>query len=412
MHSPRNYGFIEPEIVPEDFQFGGERSLETKFGALPLQPNGDWREFLFDGIYSHQAPEYETNACVSHGTANALELLRRRLYQYDQDLSDRFIAKVSNTDPARGNTPKAVAEAVRKNFTVFEQEWGTKDALNVADFYKDIPQNLVTLATARGAEWDFGYEYVSLTKYAIKDALKYSPVGISVPAWFKDQNGEYYRPEGVRDTHWVCLMHIDDDGKMYVLDSYEPFVKVMSASFLPQVAMRYHLNRQIVDQNWFTKFMEWIHSWIFVSPEKPTESPTPTPEPKKPDTVPVKESQLENWADAIEFFESGGDKNAPSYRRRNPGNIKGLDGKFLEFQTYEAGRAYLMNYLIRAATNEHQAYVQKAAQLKKRSSGLLTIREFIEVYTFGDSKEIQSNYTACIARYCNVTPETEIRNLL
>jgi hypothetical protein len=410
----KNYGFIKDEIVPEDFHFGGERSIKNKFGALLLQTNIDWREFLFNGIYSHQAPGFETNSCVSHGTANALELLRRRQYGYDQDLSDRFIAKGSGTDPSRGNTPKTVAEFVRKNFTVFEQEWATLDATSVEDFYRDIPQNLKTLATARGAEWDFAYEYVPLTLTALREALKYSPLGISVPAWFQ-KDGEYYRPDGVPDSHWVCLMHIDDLGRMYILDSYDPTTKIMSAGFMPQVAMKYHLNRQVVNQDWFTAFLTWIHSWIFVSPEKPTPLPEKANEKaveNKVEPKPVKVSQLDNWCDAIEFFESGGDKNAASYRRNNPGNVKGLDGKFLDFPTYEAGRAYLMNYLTRAATNRHEAYVRRAAQLKKNSSGMLTIREFIEVYTFGDSAEIQTNYAACIARYCNCAPETEIRNLL
>lgn len=414
----KNHGFIKDEIVPEDFQFGGERSIENKFGALPLQPNGDWREFIFDGIISHQAPGYETNSCVSHGTANALELLRRKLYQYDNDLSDRFIAKASGTDPLRGNTPKTVAETIRKNFTVWENEWATKDAKTVEEFYAEIPQNLKTLAIARGAEWSFGYEYVPLNLTALREALKYSPLGISVPAWF-ERNGNYYRPDGVNDSHWVCLMYIDEHGKMYILDSYDPAVKVMEAGFMPQVAMKYHLNRQVVNKSAFTKFLEAILAILFPKPE-----PVPAPvEPKKPDTVPVKESKLTLWADAHMEFEDyvppGGKyrdgtiapHGSASYRRKNPGNIKSVAGNFIEYATHEAGYAALCNYLIRAATNEHQAYVAKAAQLKKKSSGHLTIREYISVYA-PDGPEIIENYAKYIATKCGVTPDTEIRELL
>lgn len=404
----KNYGFIKDEIVPEDFQFGGERSIENKFGALELQPNGDWREFIFDGIVSHQAPGYETNSCVSHGTANALELLRRKLYQYDNDLSDRFIAKLSGTDPSKGNTPKNVAESIRKNFTVWENEWGTKDAKTVEEFYAEIPNNLITLATARGAEYDFGYEYVPLTLFALRNALKFSPVCLSVPAWF-ERNGRYYRPDGVNDSHWVCLMHIDEHGKMYILDSYDPAVKVMEAGFMPQVAMKYHLNKQVVNKSAFAKFLEFIYSIVFNTP-----APEPTPAPAsapKPDTVPVKESKLTKWADAMEYFESGGDKNAPSYKRNNPGNLKSVSGTFIVYPTYEAGYAALCNYLIRAATNEHQAYVAKAAKLGLKSSGHLTISQFLEVYA-PDGPEVNKNYTACIARFCQVPEDTHISALL
>jgi hypothetical protein len=410
----QNHGFIQDEVVPEDFVFGAVRSLDTKFGGEPLQPDGDWRSFLFDGIYSFQAPHFETNSCTSHGTLNALELVRRRQFTYDQDLSDRYVAKGSGTDPQKGNTPKTVAEFIRKNWTVFEQEWSTESAKNVVEFYAELPQNLKTLSAARGAEWDIGYEYVPLTVHALKEALKYSPLGVSVPAWFKDDKGEYYRPSGVADSHWVCLMHIDADGFMYILDSYPDdngsYIKIMRPDFMPQVAMRYYIKRQIVNQDWFTNFLAWIHSWVFVSPETPT-TPTMLPLEKKPDTVPVKESKLTLWSDAMEYFESGGDKTAASYKRNNPGNLKALDGKFKVFETYEAGYAALCNYLIRAATNEHQAYVAKAAQLKLKSSGELTISQFIEVYA-PDGPEINKNYTACIARYCNVPVDTKIRDLL
>lgn len=407
-----SHGFIQDEIVPEDFQFGGERSIENKFGALPLQPNGDWREFIFDGIISHQAPGYETNSCVSHGTANALELLRRKLYQYDNDLSDRFIAKASGTDPLRGNTPKTVAETVRKNFTVWENEWATKDAKTVDEFYSEIPQNLKTLAIARGAEWNFGYEYVPLTLTALREALKYSPIGISVPAWF-EKGGRYYRPDGVNDSHWVCLMYIDSDGKMYILDSYDPTVKVMEAGFMPQVAMKYHLNRQVVNKSAFAKFLDLIFSILFPV-DKPIEAVKV--EPKKPvtvpDTVPVKESRLHKWAGAIELFESGGKEDSPSVRSNNPGNCKGLDGKFLVFKTYQAGYDYLCDYLTRAATDKHAAFVAKAKQLGLKSSGDLNILQFIQVYTFGDSDEIQHNYANFIASRCNTFPSTRIGDLL
>ncbi len=40
----------------------------------------------------------------------------------------------------------------------------------------------------------------------------------------------------------------------------------------------------------------------------------------------------------------------------NPGAIRGTDGNFLTFPTYEEGFNYLCNYLERAATGQHKAY--------------------------------------------------------
>lgn len=275
----KSYGLILEPLQPSDYIFGSDRSLDAKFGAEPLVPTGDWRPYLFTGINSHQAPLFETNSCVTHGTLNALELLRRRLFNYDTDFSDRFLAKGSGTDPARGNSPQKVAEWFRKNWTVFESEWATKDAKTVADFYADLPQSLKTLAAFRGAEWDFGYEAVNTGKVVLKEALKYSPVGLAVPAWY-EKDGFYYRPKGMADNHWVTLLHITESGSYIILDSYEPYIKELHKDFVSSFAMRYYLNQRIGNTSWWTRVMTWLHSWIFLSPEPTTPVPTPEPEPE------------------------------------------------------------------------------------------------------------------------------------
>ncbi len=47
-----------------------------------------------------------------------------------------------------------------------------------------------------------------------------------------------------------------------------------------------------------------------------------------------------------------------SFRHNNPGNIKGLDGKFLVFKTYEDGFYALCDYIERAITGRHKAYLK------------------------------------------------------
>lgn len=257
-----NHGLILEPIVEEDFIFGSDQSLSTKFGATPLLPSGDWRPVLFDGIFSHQAPNYETQSCVSHGTLNALELLYKKQYDRTYDFSDRFLAKMSGTDPNAGNSPKTVAHTFYKQFAAFESEWATSQAKTTDEFYADIPLNLITLSTGRGAEWNVGYEYVGTSKATLKEALKYSPIGISVPGWHL-KDGVYYRPPGATDNHWVCLLHIDDKGQYHILDSYDPFTKILSPDINPTVAMRYHLTRQISNENAWNKFLVFLHRVFF-----------------------------------------------------------------------------------------------------------------------------------------------------
>lgn len=139
-----------------------------------------------------------------------------------------------------------------------------------------------------------------------------------------------------------------------------------------------------------------------------------------PDLIPQKPkpiSKLTRWAEAHKLFEAGmiggkPDPNAISIKRNNPGNIKNLQGEFIQYPTYEAGWNALLDYLTRAATDKHLAYVQKAKQLKLKSSGDLTVLQFIEVYTFGDGADIQKNYAAFICKHCGVPLSTTIKELL
>ena len=53
----------------------------------------------------------------------------------------------------------------------------------------------------------------------------------------------------------------------------------------------------------------------------------------------------------------------------NPGNIRGVDGKFLRFKTYEEGFEHLVNYLINAVNGKHKSYTKAK-----------TILDFINIY--------------------------------
>src|SRR3990167_7061569 len=170
------HGFIPPVLVEEDFIFGAERSLDVKFaGREVLQPDGDWSAYL--PAREKQAPLFETSACVPFGTLNAVEMLKRRIVSIEENLSDRFLAKEAGVNPVRGSNPKDVAETLRKKWSTFEAEWPMEGTQSVEEFYADIPQKLKTLAIGRGGEYEFGYEVVSYKNF--REALKYSPIGIS-----------------------------------------------------------------------------------------------------------------------------------------------------------------------------------------------------------------------------------------
>ena len=69
----RNYGFIPPIITPTDFWLGSK-----KLGSQVINEKGDWREFL--PVMELQDRGFETNSCVSHSIASALEILIKFKY--------------------------------------------------------------------------------------------------------------------------------------------------------------------------------------------------------------------------------------------------------------------------------------------------------------------------------------------
>ena len=359
-------GFKYEELVPSDAFFGSAWDLSKKgFKGVVLSPDGDWTKYLFPLIYSHQAPlDFETSACVSHGSMNAIELLTNRIHGQLLDWSDRFVAKGSGTSPAGGNTPKAVCDFIRNSWSVKEEDWPTKAARTQAEFYAEIPRELYDKAL-KYKTYKFGYERLNPDTATLKEALKYSPIGISC-ILTRDSNGEIYKPDGFRDGHWLVLLKIQDDGKFVLLDSYGPdFVKI-SKPFLPEIAMKYAIDYEEYDllSQVVAKLKQLIAALF---PPTPPKTPIPTPV-NEPFTTP-KVALLNGMCLAIREMEGWftpspkNPKGSRSWRNLNPGNTKystkgylakyepvkkDKDG-FAIFKDYETGWLYLKNLVLQKA---------------------------------------------------------------
>lgn len=132
------------------------------------------------------------------------------------------------------------------------------------------------------------------------------------------------------------------------------------------------------------------------------------PEPEKP----AETRDVEVWAKAIQDFEgwvAPGEKDrtgevyangSKSYRNNNPGNIKGVGGGFLKFDTYKEGFDYLVDYLTRAATGRHRAYHPE-----------MSLHEFFRTYA-PDPEPIPHNYADFVAKRLGVTIYTKIKSLV
>lgn len=237
-----NGGFILPTYEPSDYVFGGPISLKSKgFSGTVLQPNGDWTSFAPPGEPQHKE-SLDTLACATFTTLNGLEILMKRVHDLDLNFSERFVAKATDTDKKRGNDPKAVAQFVRKNWSVLEKDYPLVSSKD--EYYQDIPQELFPLAQKYKGNKLFGYELVNPDPASLREALKLSPVGLS-NALTEGEDGRYYKPHNWRDVHISTLLKIEADGTYVILDSYFPYIKRIHPNFKSEYAIRWELDAEL-----------------------------------------------------------------------------------------------------------------------------------------------------------------------
>lgn len=261
-----NYGLrLDPIVVGKDYVLGSYGAI----GGEVLQPDGQWDAFLPPDEFQN-LNGIEPFACASFGTLNGLEVLFKRVFNLPKNYSDRFLAKASGTTAA-GNSPQAVAEAIRKLGLVTQETWPFDATITSFDkFYAEVPRNVYALATAFFAEFEFLHEYVPCTPQAMKEALKYSPLGMSVYGWYMDLNSNsptfnlYIKPQGVVDNHWVMCYGYEDGKYWKVFDSYDNSHKKVAWGALPLQTKRYHIAKQpfpVANPKWWQVFITWLNNF-------------------------------------------------------------------------------------------------------------------------------------------------------
>lgn len=235
----KQYGFVAPEITPDNWVLGSITAPKV------FEPKGDWTKYLPEKEYQHKNG-IETYNCTSFGTLSIIETLINRITSERQNYSDRFVGIVAGTRPP-GNTPHAVAEAIRKNRLISEEMLPFSDDIRTVEEYYSFKgadeQECKNKALAFPYElnhyWLWTGDQTKEQRTAkIREALKYSPLGISVSAWTK--KGNVYVDNGVQNNHWTMLYGEDKNG-WKVFDSYDNTHKILSFDHNIQFAKGYHL---------------------------------------------------------------------------------------------------------------------------------------------------------------------------
>ena len=228
----KNYGFVEPVILPEDYTFGTAGQIPDEV----LVPGGQWDIYIPEKEIQ-DVNNVETYNCTGFGASNQIETFLRRRYGGTWNYSDRAIGIAAGTSE-RGNNPQTVYETIRKVSCMVPQRLlpFSNDIKTIEQFYapKPLPKSIIREGDQWLNEHHFKHDYVGLpsnpaTSDMLMEALKRSPLCVAVYAWAKGSDGLYKRLG--RDGHWTMLFGYEKDTYWKIYDSYDDDIKHLAWNF-------------------------------------------------------------------------------------------------------------------------------------------------------------------------------------
>jgi hypothetical protein len=230
----KNFGLLlEQEVRVKDWQLGGIT------GIIPevLQPSADWTEYL--PVYEPQLINFDTMGCVTYSALNCLETLYNRRYGIEENFSDRFIAKASNTS-LNGNYLSTVAETIRSHGLVAEKMWPF-DANNWTEYMKDIPIEVIQAGQNSLDKYKVNWEWVvERDAKTVMEALTYSPLQVTVYAWNSPKDGIYQKTTKTTN-HAVMLYAYKKYEYWMIYDHYDNKIKKLAWDFNFGHRLRYNI---------------------------------------------------------------------------------------------------------------------------------------------------------------------------
>ena len=424
------YGFIHPIVEEKDFILGAERHAPFKV----VLESGDWRSGIPLGEVQRRG-SFDSYGCTNWAWNNLIEIFGKKIFGLDWNWSERFLAVMSGQTTI-GNDPSKVAEALRNYGTLKEERLPFTDAIQTWTQYfspNPMTQELKSEASYFLDDFEFKHEYIftygtplAEKQRLLQEALKRSPVGVSVYAWKQDESGIYVKQEGDRDTHWTCLVAAEPNVCWWIYDSYEQngdYMKKLAWNYNFDIAKGFYLHKKTEEEkkekrNIIWQILEVIKKILFLDiillkkKEEvivPDSAPLPPPAVKDDFNPPPNSSRVPDFARAIQKQE-GWFPGSRSYRNKNPGNLKwsGLTKElgaiekdkdfFCIFPGYVKGFTALCDFLKLACEDKLKPYRQAR-----------TLKRFCEVYA---NPPPNNGYATGIARDLNIELDTDIKTLL
>lgn len=215
----RNYGYQPDKKDKRDFKFGDGQLAGRLGGDEIINPTGDYGDYL--PIFEPQSKNFDTMNCWVFGTLNSLETLHKFQYGEEKNWSDREV-NIGAGGTTNGGQPRNAIEFAKNKGLIPEEMLPFSDDLkNWWQYHSPDPltQNYLNEGIRWLKNYSVGYEYVK-TQYGwvqkfknlfrgnnrdiIVEALKRSPLGVSVLAW-QFRNGLAYKYSYQSDNHWIML---------------------------------------------------------------------------------------------------------------------------------------------------------------------------------------------------------------
>ena len=261
-HTPVLTNFIYPEITEEHLNFG-------RVGS-PIREDGNWKDYVPNGELQNK-DGVESSACFVEAQQHTIAtILEEEFNLPNQNYSGRFNALLSGGTPS-GGSPIDGAQSITNDGLIPDSLLPFEN-INSWDEFHSWKGASEGACKAEGKKWLRFWKpnyYISSrrsdslkTKYTkLRESLKYSPVSMSVTAWY-EQNGIYVKPEGLDDNHLVECVYVDKNNHAYVWDTYEPYLKKLEKNFNFDFAMYWVVRKLDPKRSFLSSLLLKIKSLI------------------------------------------------------------------------------------------------------------------------------------------------------